>query len=260
VIEPPDVSWSGVSDAATLWQGDSRDLLAGVPDASVDLICTDPPYNLGTYSTGNIAPSWRKAFNNDVADWDQQPFEPAAWLDVFRRVLKPTGTLFAFTSYNLLGRWHQVFDPAFDTFQFVVWHKTNPPPKLRRAGFLNSCELIVACWDAGHTWNFGRQRDMHNFIEAPICGGRERVKDPVHPTQKPLRVLRQLIEWGSRPGDLVLDPFMGVGSTGVASVELGRRFIGIELDEAYVGAARRRIAPLLARVPESPLVPVAEAG
>ena len=246
MIDPPEGTWSGEGDAATLWQGDSRDLLARLPDASVDLICTDPPYNLGTYSTGNIAPSWRKAFNNDVADWDQQRFEPATWLDAFRRVLKPTGTLFAFTSYNLIGRWHEVFDPAFDTFQFVVWHKTNPPPKLRRAGFLNSCELIVACWDKGHTWNFGRQRDMHTFIEAPICAGRERVKDPVHPTQKPLRVLRQLVEWGSRPGDLVLDPFMGVGSTGVAALELGRRFIGIELEETYLAAARRRIEALAA--------------
>ena len=227
---------------ATLWRGDSRELLARLPDASVDLICTDPPYNLGTYSTGNIEMSWRKAFNNDVAAWDQAAFEPAAWLSEFRRVLRPTGTLFAFTSYNLLGRWHEAFDPVFDTFQFVVWHKTNPPPKLRRAGFLNSCELIVACWDRGHTWNFGRQRDMHNFIEAPICAGRERVKDPVHPTQKPLRVLRQLIEWGTNPGEVVLDPFMGVGSTAVAALQTGRRFIGIELDEAYVDAARRRVA------------------
>jgi site-specific DNA-methyltransferase (adenine-specific) len=242
--ERPEGPFEGPFDvdrSTTLWLGDSRGLLARLPDASVDLICTDPPYNLGTYSTGNIAMSWRKDFNNDVAAWDQRPFEPAAWLPELRRVLKPTGTLFAFTSYNLLGRWHEAFDPVFDTFQFVVWHKTNPPPKLRRAGFLNSCELIVACWDQGHTWNFGRQRDMHNFIEAPICAGRERVKDPVHPTQKPLRVVRQLIEWGSRPGDLVLDPFMGVGSTGVAARELGRRFVGIELEAAYLDAARRRI-------------------
>jgi site-specific DNA-methyltransferase (adenine-specific)/modification methylase len=83
---------------------------------------------------------------------------------------------------------------------------------------------------------------MHNFIEAPICAGRERVKDPVHPTQKPLRVLRQLIEWGTNPGEVVLDPFMGVGSTAVAALQTGRRFIGIELDEAYVEAARRRVA------------------
>jgi DNA modification methylase len=82
---------------------------------------------------------------------------------------------------------------------------------------------------------------MHNFIEAPICSGNERVKDPVHPTQKPLRVLRRLVELASAPGDLVLDPFMGVGSTGVAAVELGRRFVGIEIDEGYLNAARSRI-------------------
>src|SRR5262245_12953484 len=185
--------------------------------------------------------AWRKSFNNDVADWDQVDFDPAAWLEPFQRVLKPTGTVFAFTSYNLLGRWHEAFDPAFDTFQFIVWHKANLPPQLRRAGFRNSRELIVACWDKGHTWNFTRQRDMHNFIEAPICGGAERVRDPVHPTQKPLRVLRRLLDLASLPGDVVLDPFMGVGSTGVAAVEMGRRFVGIEIDEAYVAAAERRI-------------------
>ena len=89
---------------------------------------------------------------------------------------------------------------------------------------------------------------MHNFIEAPICSGNERVKDPVHPTQKPLRVLRRLIELASAPGDLVLDPFMGVGSTGVAAIELGRRFVGIELDERYVEAARHRIESATAKV------------
>jgi DNA modification methylase len=228
-------------DDCVLQEGDSRELLARIPDGSVDLICTDPPYNLGTYSTGNIRMSWRSDFNNDVAAWDQHPFDPAEWLAEFQRVLQPTGNIFAFTSYNLLGRWHEVFDPAFDTFQFIVWHKTNPPPKLYRAGFLNSCELIVAVWNKGHAWNFGRQRDMHNFIESPICGGNERLKNPKHPTQKPLSVMRRLVELGSRPGDLVLDPFMGVGSTGVAALELGRRFVGMELEPAYVAAAERRI-------------------
>ena len=81
---------------------------------------------------------------------------------------------------------------------------------------------------------------MHNFIEAPICGGNERVRDPVHPTQKPLRVVRRLLELASGPGDLVLDPFMGVGTTGVAAVEMGRRFVGIEIDAGYVAAAELR--------------------
>ena len=157
------------------------------------------------------------------------------------RSVKPAGNLFAFTSYNLLGRWHEVYDPRFDTFQFVVWHKTNPVPKIRKAGFLNSCELIVCAWNRGHTWNFLGQKAMHNFVEAPICMGSERVADPVHPTQKPLKVLKHLISIASNPGDLVFDPFMGVGSTGVAALELGRRFLGVELDAAYFEAARRRL-------------------
>ena len=221
--------------------GDARDLLRTVPDGSVDLVLMDPPYNLAGYSRGNIAMSWRSDFNNDLADWDRVAFDPKDWLDELRRVLAPHGNLFAFTSYNLLGRWHEVFDPAFDTFQFLVWHKTNPPPKLRRAGFLNSCELVVCCWDRGHRWHFGRQRDMHNFVEAPVCSGQERIRDPKHPAQKPLAVLRPLVALATDPGDLVLDPFMGVGSTGVAALELGRRFLGFELDEAYAGAAQARL-------------------
>jgi len=211
-----------------------------IPDGSVDLILTDPPYNLGPYSTGNMRFSWRKDLNNDIADWDGS-FDPGMLAEDFMRVLSPAGNLFAFTSYNMLGRWHEVFDPAFDTFQFMVWHKTNPPPKVRRAGFLNSCELIVCAWNKGHTWNFTMQKDMHNFIESPICMGKERVKEPSHPTQKPVVVLKRIIELASMPGGLVLDPFMGVGSTGVAAAETGRRFLGIELDEGYFKAAKMRL-------------------
>jgi site-specific DNA-methyltransferase (adenine-specific)/modification methylase len=225
----------------TLILGDSSEQIKNIADQSIDLILTDPPYNLGRYSTGNIKMSWRKDFNNDVAEWDTTIFNPADWLDEFKRVLKPTGTIFAFTSYNLIGQWHQVFDPVFDTFQFIVWHKTNPPPKLRRAGFLNSCELIICVWNKGHTWNFTKQKDMHNFIESPICMGKERVKNPVHPTQKPIKVLCRLIKLATNPGDVVFDPFMGVGSSGVAALQLDRRFLGIEIDPAYFRAAKKRI-------------------
>ncbi len=226
----------------TLVAGDSSQLIKDFADHSVDLILTDPPYNLGRYSTGNIKMSWRKDFNNDVASWDSVVFDPAEWLEDFARILKPTGTIFAFTSYNMLGQWHQVFDPVFDTFQFMVWHKKNPPPKVRKAGFLNSCELIVCIWNKGHVWNFTRQKDMHNFIESPICMGRERLKNPVHPTQKPVKVLSHLIQLATRPGDLVFDPFMGVGSTGVAALQLDRRFTGIEIDPLYFAAAEQRLA------------------
>lgn len=223
-----------------IYTADSMKRICQVPDQSVDIILTDPPYNLGQYSTGNLKMGWRSDFNNDIAAWDQVTFRPSEWVDQFKRVLKPTGNLFAFTSYNLLGEWHAAFDPAFDTFQFMVWHKTNPPPKLRRAGFLNSCELIVCAWNRGHTWNFGNQREMHNFIETPICMGRERIKSPRHPTQKPVRVLEHLLRLGSKPGDLIFDPFMGVGSSGVAAFNLKRRFLGFDSEATYVTAAADR--------------------
>jgi site-specific DNA-methyltransferase (adenine-specific)/modification methylase len=227
-------------DRLTLHQGNCRELLAALPEHSVDLLLTDPPYNLSTYSTGNMRFTWRGAINNDLAGWDRE-FDPAAHRDAFLRVLKPTGNLMAFCSYNLMGRWHEMYDPLFDTFQLFVWHKSNPVPKIRRQGFLNSCELIVCLWNKGHSWNFGRQRDMHNFYEGPICMSPERVKQPKHPAQKPVRLLKHLIGIASHPGDLVLDPFMGVGSTGVAALELGRRFTGIELDPDYYAAAQRRL-------------------
>ena len=233
---------TSTTDSFLLEQGNCFELMKQLPDQSIDFVCTDPPYNLGTYSTGNIKLDWRADFNNDIGLWDQGQFDPAMLRDEFLRILKPTGNIFAFTSYNLLGRWHEIFDPLFDTFQFMVWHKTNPPPKFRRAGFLNSCELIICLWNKGHRWNFGNQRDMHNFIETPICSGKERLKDPKHPTQKPLRVLERLISLATDPGDVVLDPFCGVGSTGVAALRLDRRFIGYEVDPVYAEAAKNRLS------------------
>lgn len=222
--------------------GDSRKLLRELPPSSVDIILTDPPYNIGKYSTGNIELPWRSTINNDVADWDQKDFFPEEWEGEFRRVLKRTGNLFIFTSYNLIGRWHSCLDPYFDTTQIFIWHKTNPPPKVFKTGFLNSCEMIFCCWNKGHTWNFSKQSEMHNFIESPICMGAERLRNPHHPTQKPVRVLSRLIEIASNKGDVVLDPFMGVGSTGVAALSIGRKFIGFELDNEYFDAANKRMS------------------
>ncbi len=223
-------------------QGDSRELIKDISDNSVDLILTDPPYNLGNYSTGNIELKWRSNINNDLAEWDKVDFEPKDWLNDFKRVLKPTGNIFVFTSYNLLGKWHEAFDSHFDTFQFMVWHKTNPAPKIFKAGFLNSCELIICCWNKKHTWNFISQKEMHNFIESPICMGAERLKDPKHPTQKPISILKKIISIASNEGDVIFDPFMGVGSTGVAAIQMDRNFIGIELEEDFYKASKKRIA------------------
>jgi site-specific DNA-methyltransferase (adenine-specific)/modification methylase len=226
-----------------IFNADSLLYLKNIPDNSIDFILTDPPYNLSQYSTGNMKFDWRSDINNDLAEWDKN-FNPETLKDDFLRILKPTGNIFAFCSYNLIGKWHEIFDPVFDTFQFFVWHKTNPVPKFRKAGFLNSCELIVCMWNKGHTWNFGKQNKMHNFFESSICMGPERLKNPKHPTQKPVKLLKHLINIASNKNDVVLDPFMGVGSTGVAVLEMGRKFIGIEIDPEYFEAAQKRLGQI----------------
>ena len=220
---------------------DSKDIIRRIPDNSVDFILTDPPYNLGQHSTGNIPLPGRSAMNNDVAEWDMLDFNPEEWADEFIRILKPTGNLFIFTSYNQLGRWYNCLDHKFDTSNFMVWHKTNPAPKIFKAGFLNSCEMIFTCWNKKHTWNFISQKEMHNFIESSICMRPERLSNPKHPAQKPVAILRKMIEIATNENDIVFDPFMGVGSTGVAAIELDRRFIGVELDREYFEAAKNRI-------------------
>lgn len=224
-----------------LHNGDSRELLKMIPDHSVDFILTDPPYNIGKHSTGNIHLPGRTAMNNDVADWDWIDFNPEDWVEEFLRVLKPTGNLFIFTSYNQLGRWYNCLDHRFDTSNFMIWHKTNPAPKIFKAGFLNSCEMIFCCWNKKHTWNFISQKEMHNFLESPICMAPERLKEPKHPAQKPVAILKKMIAIASNENDIIFDPFMGVGSTGVASMELNRKFIGFELDPIYFKAATNRI-------------------
>ncbi len=224
---------------------DSRNIVKKIPDNSIDLILTDPPYNIGKHSTGNIPLPGRSAMNNDVADWDWIDFNPEEWADEFIRILKPTGNLFIFTSYNQIGRWYNCLDHQFDSSNFMIWHKTNPAPKIFKAGFLNSCEMIFTCWNKKHTWNFLSQNEMHNFIESPICMRPERISNPKHPTQKPISILKKMIKIASNENDIVFDPFMGVGSSGVAALETGRKFIGVEIDANYFKAAKQRIEDTL---------------
>lgn len=216
-----------------------------IPDNSIDLILTDPPYNIAKYSTGNLKFGWRSDINNDLAEWDLTELHPQDLIDEFKRILKPSGNIFIFCSYNIIGEYHKVFDPEFDTFQFMVWHKTNPVPNFRKSSFLNSCELIVSCWNKGHTWNFTNQKDMHNFIESGICMGSERVKDEngknLHPTQKPVSILEKIINIASNENDIVFDCFNGVGSTGVAALKNHRKYIGIEIDDTYIRASENRL-------------------
>ena len=172
-----------------IFNNDYFEFVKRIKDNSIDLILTDPPYNISKYSTGNINIPGRKAINNDISDWDKVEINPSDLATEFVRIIKPNGNIFVFTGYNKFGEWHSTFDPLFDTFQFMVWHKLNPTPKIYKTGFLNSCELIACMWNKGHKWNFSSQGNMHNFLECSICTYPERLKSPFHPTQQPVEIL-----------------------------------------------------------------------
>lgn len=235
-------------DKYLLINDDCFSALKDIPDHSIDLILTDPPYNIAKYSTGNLKFDWRSDINNDLAEWDLTELHPEDLIGEFKRILKPQGNIFIFCSYNIIGEYHKVFDPEFDTFQFMVCHKTNPVPNFRKSSFLNSCELVVSCWNKGHTWNFISQKEMHNFVESGICMGKERVKDEtgknLHPTQKPVSILEKIIKVASNPNDVVLDCFNGVGSTGAAALKNNRKYIGIEIDKKYMDATEKRLSSM----------------
>ncbi len=224
-----------------IYNNDCLKQIKKIEDNSIDVILTDPPYNIAKYSTGNIKIKGRADINNDVAKWDLKEIDPNDYVEEFKRILKPNGNIFIFTSYNLIGKWHEVFDKEFDTFQFFVWHKTNPVPKIYKNGFLNSCEMIVCLWNKGHKWNFTKQNQMHNFFESPICMQPERLKNPKHPSQKPVKLLEHIIKIASDEGDTIYDPFMGVGSTGVAALKNNRKFIGCEIDKIFYDASKIRL-------------------
>jgi len=228
-----------------LFNEDCHELMKRIPPQSVDLILTDPPYNISQYSTGNIPREGKSTLNNDIADWDKTIINPVEYVDAFKRIIKPRGNIIIFAGYNQIGNWHRVFDSVSGTFQMFVWHKTNPAPKVYKNGFCNSCEFVIFLWNRGHVWNFSTQEEMHNFFECPVCSYPERLKKPFHPAQKPLKLIEHFINIASDPKAVVFDPFMGVVTTGVATVKNGRKFIGSEVNSEYVVATEQRISAIL---------------
>lgn len=244
----------------TLLVGDCVERMNELPAGSVDLIFADPPYNL-QLEQGLTRPDQSKvdAVNDDWDKFDSFAHYDAftrAWMRAARRLLKPDGALWVIGSYHNIFRVGTILqDEDFWVLNDVVWRKSNPMPNFRGTRFTNAHETLI--WAARSqksraTFNYealkGANEDtqMRSDWLFPICSGGERLKDTegakVHPTQKPEALLHRIISATSRPGDVVLDPFFGTGTTGVAAKKLGRHFIGIEREQSYINAALKRLA------------------
>ncbi|MCC6204438.1 MAG: site-specific DNA-methyltransferase [Hyphomicrobiales bacterium] len=242
-------------------KGDCVSALEKLPEKSIDVVFADPPYNLQL--AGDLhRPDQSKV---DAVDdhWDQFDSFAAydaftrAWLLAVRRVLKPNGTIWVIGSYHNIFRVGALMqDLGFWILNDVVWRKTNPMPNFRGRRFQNAHETMI--WasrdrDAkGYTFNYDAMKAANDDVQMrsdwlfPICTGSERLRDrngdKLHPTQKPEALLARVVLASSKPGDVILDPFFGSGTTGAVARRLGRHFVGVEREQAYIDAASERIA------------------
>ncbi|MEM9902751.1 MAG: site-specific DNA-methyltransferase [Pseudomonadota bacterium] len=243
----------------TIIAGDCVDAMGALPDASVDLIFADPPYNLQLKGELHRPDNSRVDAVDDA--WDRfTGFEAydrftRAWLAEARRVLKPNGALWVIGSYhNIFRVGAAVQDQGFWILNDVVWRKANPMPNFRGKRLTNAHETLI--WAsrseaAKYTFNYEALKALNEGIQMrsdwllPLCTGHERLKDArgdkAHPTQKPESLLYRVLVGTTNPGDVVLDPFFGTGTTGAVAKALGRDWIGIEREARYREIAAARI-------------------
>jgi len=244
----------------TILIGDCIEHMNALPAGSVDLIFADPPYNL-QLEQSLTRPDQSKV---DAVDDDWDKFESfahydaftRAWLKAARRLLKPDGALWVIGSYHNIFRVGAALqDLDFWLLNDVIWRKANPMPNFRGTRFTNAHETLI--WASKSqksrvTFNYEAMKQANDDTQMrsdwlfPICTGAERLTDTdgdkVHPTQKPEALLHRILNATTKPGDVVLDPFFGTGTTGAVAKKLGRHFIGIERDTTYVAAAQKRLA------------------
>src|SRR5688572_4477072 len=243
-------------------QDDCVAAMKRLPDACVDMVFADPPYNL-QLGGDLFRPEGGRVDAVDDA-WDKfdtfQAYDDftRAWLAEARRILKPNGTLWVIGSYHNIFRVGALLqDAGYWILNDIIWRKANPMPNFRGTRFTNAHETLI--WasrseDSRYTFNYRAMKALNDELQMrsdwvlPICSGNERAKvDGVkaHPTQKPEALLYRVLLACTNPGDVVLDPFFGTGTTGAVARRLGRQWIGIERETRYIKVARERIASTL---------------
>jgi modification methylase len=244
---------------STIIEDDCIAAMQRLPDACVDMVFADPPYNLQLGGdlfrpeggrVDAVDDAWDKF--SSFADYDAFT---RAWLKEARRILRPNGTLWVIGSYHNIFRVGAALqDAGYWILNDIVWRKANPMPNFRGTRFTNAHETLI--WasrseDSRYTFNYRAMKALNDELQMrsdwllPICSGGERVKGDAgakaHPTQKPESLLYRVLLACTNPGDVVLDPFFGTGTTGAVARRLGREWIGIEREKRYVAVARQRI-------------------
>ncbi|HKU80675.1 MAG TPA: site-specific DNA-methyltransferase [Candidatus Tumulicola sp.] len=265
-LEGLPIRWQSEDGRAALCAGDALDLITRIPADTVDCIWTDPPYLL---SNGGMTCVAGRMVRVDKGDWDRSKGLSAdhefnlQWIQECYRVLKPTGTIWVSgTTHVYLSVGMAMLQSGFRILNDIIWEKPAPPPNLGCRCFTHSTETIL--WaskapkgsSAKYTFNYdqlkalngGRQMKNVWRLSTPSTEEKRLGK---HPTQKPVSLVERCLAASTNKNDVVLDPFSGSATTGVAALRLKRRFIGFERDKAYLSLGSRRLASE-AKAPEQP--------
>lgn len=243
----------------TLHHGDNLEILSTLPNDSIDMIFADPPYNMQT--DGELLRVEGTVFKGVDDKWDKYDSYAeflqytTAWILECRRVLKKNGSLWVIGSFhNIYNTGHILLTNGFWVLNDIVWEKANPVPNMKGTRFCNAHETLIRCVkykNAKATFNYKTMKhlnggkQMKSVWNIPLCTGKERLTDmdggKLHNTQKPLKLLEYVILSSTKKGDLVLDPFSGTGTTGVAALKYARKYMGIEKEEHYLQASQVRL-------------------
>ena len=214
-----------MTEYINLLHGDCLELMKDIPDKSVDLILTDPPYGI-KFQSNFRKDKFDKLQNDDVVLED--------WLTEAHRVLKDGGAIYTFTRWDVYPEWYSIIEKLFKIKNCIIWHKRGGGLGDLKGAYIFNHEFLIFASKGRHILKGKRCSDVWEVQkDAPSTYK--------HPTQKPVALMRQIIEKSSSEGQIVLDPFMGSGTTGVACVNTNRNFIGIELDDKYFDIAEQRI-------------------
>lgn len=230
-----------------LFNDDCLNVMKKIENGTIDLILVDMPYIISKKSNFDKGGSWNDANDKkcrktppktDFGEWDKEPLDLDNLLKEFYRILKKSGTLIMFYDIYKMQELKEIAEKhKFKQPRLCVWQKTNPVPVNSKLNYLSNSREYFITFVKGGKPTFNSEYDK-GFYEYSICSGKERTS---HPTQKPLILINDLILKHSNEGDIVLDCFMGSGTTGVSSIENNRRFIGVELDSDYFEIAENRL-------------------
>ncbi|MDC0058053.1 DNA methyltransferase [Pelagibacteraceae bacterium] len=243
----------------SITHGDSLELLKKIPDKSIDLVFADPPYNLQLRDT--LYRPDQTTVEAVTNDWDKFETYKAyddfclIWLKECKRILKDGGALWVIGSYhNILRLGTSIQNLGFWILNDIIWHKKNPMPNFRGTRFTNAHETLLWCTTsrkAKYTFNYQNLKELNDGKQMrsdwhiPICAGKERLRETnnqrSHPTQKPEALLYRIMVSSTNEGDMVLDPFLGSGTTAVMAKKLQRNFIGFDQDKKYIKLAKKRL-------------------